>query len=79
MQYHQKHSGLAFFDEVVNEDEFLEFLIEWSDSIVPPENMVNTSKSLVDFCETFVLKSSGHPDGIIKHVNYNQNLADCLK
>ena len=40
MQYHQKHSGLAFFDEVVNEDEFLEFLIEWSDSIVPPENMV---------------------------------------
>lgn len=65
MQYHQKHSGLAFFDEVVNEDEFLEFLIEWSDSIVPPENMVNASKCVVDFCEPFMFISRGHHHGII--------------
>jgi hypothetical protein len=41
MQYHSK--GLAFFDDVVNEDDFLEFLIEWSDSIVPAEGAINHS------------------------------------
>ena len=41
MQYHPK--GLAFLDDVVNEDEFLEFLMEWSDSIVPAEGAMNHS------------------------------------
>lgn len=40
MQYHSK--GL-FFDDVVNEDDFLEFLIEWSDSIVPADGAISHS------------------------------------
>ena len=39
MPYQKKHSNLVLFDQVVNEEDFLEFLIEWSDSIVPPTNV----------------------------------------
>ena len=70
MQYHQKHSGLTFFDEVVNEDEFLEFLIEWSDSIVSPENMVN-HKTPCSTCTNPSVKSTGH-HRIIKRVISNR-------
>ena len=31
-------NGLVFFDEYLNDEDFLEFLIEWSDSIVQKEN-----------------------------------------
>ena len=45
--YQNKRSGLVLFDQVVNEEDFLEFLMEWSDSIVQPaEIMVSIPNNL---------------------------------
>ena len=40
ISYQKKHSGLVLFDQVVNEEDFLEFLTEWSDSIAQPVEAV---------------------------------------
>ena len=40
ISYQKKHAGLVLFDQVVNEEDFLEFLTEWSDSIAQPVETV---------------------------------------
>lgn len=48
MSYQKKHAGLVLFDQVVNEEDFLDFLTEWSDSIAQPiEPVVRLRKAFI--------------------------------
>lgn len=60
METDKPDNGVVLFDEFLNDDDFLEFLVEWSDTIAAPKDG-STEVRRSSFNNNYTDESKGQP------------------